>query len=70
MCAGSIDHVSEVIELVTQEVLFLPALLTAPMVRMLGVDGTGSIEVAVRLLSSTNHVEHTVDIIFKESGVK
>ena len=32
---------------------------------MLGVDGTGCIEVAVRLLGSTHHVEHAVDIGFQ-----
>ena len=62
MGTGCFDHMTEVIELVTQEVLCLPTLLTTPVVGMLGVDGTGGIEVAVRFLSSTNHVEHTVDI--------
>ena len=65
MGAGSVHHVSEVIELVTEEVLCHPTLIATPLVRMLGVDGTGSIKIAVRLLGSTYHIEHTVDVGFQ-----
>ena len=53
---------AEVVELMTQEVLLLPALLTTPSVGMLGVDGARGVEIAVRLLGSPHHVEHGVDI--------
>ena len=63
--AGGIHHVTEVVELVAEYLLHLPALLAAPLVRMLGVDGAGGIEVAVGLLRGTHYVEHRVDISFQ-----
>ena len=65
MGTGGIHHVPEVIEFVTQEVLYLPAFLTCPLVGMLWVNGTGSIEIAIRLLCSPHHIQHTVDIDFQ-----
>ena len=56
--AGSIHHVTEVIQLMAQEVLHFPALLACPMMWMRRVDGTGGIQVTVWLLGSTHHVQH------------
>ena len=57
---GGIHHVAEVIELMTQHLFYLPTLLAAPLVRMLGINRTGRIEIAVRLLRSSYYIEHRV----------
>ena len=60
--AGSIDHVAEVIKLMTGMLLSLPAVLGSPLMGMFRIDGAGRIEVAVRLLGSSHDVKHAVDI--------
>ncbi len=55
---GGIHHVTEVIQLMTQKVLHFPAFLSCPMMWMRRVDGTGGIQVAVRFLGSSHHVQH------------
>ena len=62
VCTGSIDHVAQVVQLMAEEVLSLPALLARPMVRMFRINGTGGIEIAVRLLGSSDNVQHRVYI--------
>ena len=47
-----------------------PAPIGSPSMWMLGIDGAGGIEIAVGLLSSCHHIEHGVDVLFEESGVK
>ena len=59
---GTLHHMTEVVELMTQVFLHAPALVACPEVRMLGVLGAGCVEVSIRLLSLTDDVEHTVDI--------
>ncbi len=59
---GSIDHVTQVVKLVTCMFLCSPTLISSPSVWMLWVNGTSSIEVAIRLLGSAHHIEHRVDI--------
>ena len=60
--AGGIHHVSEVVEFVARMLLCCPASVGSPSVRMLRVDGTGGIEITVRFLGGTHHIEHGVDI--------
>ena len=62
MSASRIHHVTEVVELMAQHLFLLPSLVTTPSMRMLWVDGTSCIEIAIRLLCRSDHVEHTVDI--------
>ena len=62
MCAGSVHHVTEIVKLVAEVFLFLPTLLARPCVWMLGIDGAGGVEIAVRLLRSANDVEHAVNV--------
>lgn len=50
VCHGAFDHVSQVVELMTQFFYLLPAVVAGPGVRMLGVHGAGSVEVTVRFL--------------------
>ena len=59
---GGIDHVAEVVELVAEDFFLLPAFLTGPLVRLLGVDGARGVEVAVRLLGGSHDIEHGVDV--------
>jgi len=47
---GGLVEVAQVVELVAEVLLELPALLPGPGVRALGVDGARGVEVAVRLL--------------------
>ena len=65
MGAGSIHHVTEIIELMTQHLLLRPSCLSRPAVRLVRVDGAGGIEIAVRLLCSSHDGYHTVDIAFQ-----
>ena len=60
--AGCIHHVAEVIKFVAQFLVLDPTLISRPSMRVLRVDGTGSIEIAIWLLCSTHHIEHTVDV--------
>ena len=53
---------TKVIQLVAQEVFRLPALLACPLMGVCGIDGTGRVEIAVRLLGSCYDIEHRVDI--------
>ena len=62
MSASRIHHVAEVVEFMAQHLFLLPSLVTTPSMRMLWVDGTGSVEIAIRFLCRSDHVEHTVDI--------
>ena len=55
---GTLDHVSEVIQLVAQVLFLRPSFLTSPVMRVLGVHGSGRIQISVRLLSRSNYVEH------------
>ena len=59
---GSIYHMTEVIQLMTQNFLNLPTLLATPLVWVLGIDGAGRIKVAIGLLGSTYHIQNRVDI--------
>ena len=65
MGAGSIHHMSEVVEFVTRMFLCCPTSVCRPSVGMLRVDGTGGIEIAVGFLGCSHHVEHGVDVGFK-----
>ena len=60
--AGCIHHVAEVIKFVAQFLVLDPTLISRPSMRVLRVDGTGSIEIAIWLLCSTHHIEHAVDV--------
>ena len=60
--AGSIDHVSKVIKLMTGMLLSLPAILGCPLMGMFWIDGASRIKVAVRLLGSSYYVKYAVDI--------
>ena len=59
---GCIDHVTQVVELMTGMFLSSPALMGSPSMRMLRIDGASGIKIAVGLLSSSHDVEHGVDI--------
>ena len=59
---GSLYHVSEVVELVAQVFLLAPAGVASPLMGLTRILGARGIEIAVRLLSRGNHVEHRVDI--------
>ena len=59
---GCIYHVTEVVKLVARLLVLDPTLISRPSVWMLWVDGTGGIEIAIWLLSSSYHIEHAVDI--------
>ena len=59
---GCIYHVTKVVKLVTQILVLDPTLISRPSVWMLRVDGTGGIEIAIWLLSSSYYIEHTVDV--------
>ena len=62
MGAGCIHHVTEIIKLMAQHFHLAPAGSARPTVRMFRIDSTSGIEISVRLLRSTHHIEHTVDI--------
>ena len=55
---GTLYHVPQVVELMTQVLLLHPALLSCPVVWVRRVLRTGGIQVAVRLLGPANHVDH------------
>ena len=55
---GSIHHVAQVIKLMAGMLLSSPALMGSPTVRVLRIDGTGGIEIAISLLGSSHNVEH------------
>ena len=59
---GCIYHVTEVVKLVAQILILHPTLISRPSVWMFRVDGTGCIEITIRLLCSTHHIEHAVDV--------
>ena len=48
-----------------KEIFCLPAFLACPPMRMLWVNGTGSIKVTVRLLCSTDNVKHRVNVMLQ-----
>jgi hypothetical protein len=54
--------VTEVVKLVARLLVLDPTLISRPSMRVLRVDGTGSIEIAIWLLCSTHHIEHAVDV--------
>ena len=60
--AGCIYHVTEVVKLVAQILILHPTLISRPSMRVLRVDGTGSIEIAIWLLCCTYHIEHAIDV--------
>ena len=59
---GALDHVSEIIELVAKILHSLPTLGPSPFVRMLGIHGARSVEIAVRLLRCSHNNQHAVDV--------
>ena len=65
MGTSGIHHVTQVIQLVAGMLLSGPTLMGCPSVRMFRIDGTGGIEVTVRLLGSSHDVEHGVDILLQ-----
>ncbi len=62
MGAGGIHHVPEVVKLMAQHLHLTPSGVARPAMGMLGVDGACGIEIAVWLLGSPHHIEHTVDV--------
>ena len=61
----TLNHMTQVIELMAQVLNHAPACWACPLVRMLGVHGTGRVKVTVRLLCGSHHLEHTVNIELK-----
>ena len=65
MGTSSIHHMSQVVELMTQHLYPLPPVLTSPAMRMVGIDGAGSIEITIRLLSCSHDIQYRVDIVLQ-----
>ena len=63
VCAGGVNHVSEVVELVAEVLHGLPAARACPRMRFLGVYGACGVEVAVFLLGGGHDVEHAVYVL-------
>ena len=63
VCDGSLYHMSEVIELVAEILFFRPPLVASPLMRMLRVLCSGSIEITVGLLRTADDRDHAVDIV-------
>ena len=59
---GTLDHMSEVIQLMTQVLVHAPALITGPLMRLLRVLRTCGIEVSVRLLCRADHIDDGVTV--------
>ena len=60
--AGCIYHVTEVVKFVARLLVLDPTLISRPLMWMLWIDGTGGIEIAIRLLCRSYHIEHAVDV--------
>ena len=62
MGAGSIDHMPQVVEFMTECLFVDPTLLACPLVGMGRIDGARRVEIAVGLLCRSHDVEHAVYI--------
>ena len=62
MSTGSINHVTEVIKLMTQILYLLPSFCSSPSMWFLRINGTGGIEITIRFLCRRHYIEHTVYI--------
>ena len=56
-------HVSQVIEFMTQFLHLLPPFASCPLMRMLRVHGTRSIEITIRFLCRSDNNQHTINIL-------
>ena len=65
VCAGGVDHVPQIVELVAQHFLLHPTAVAGPMMGLLRVDGAGGIQIAVGLLGGSHHIKHAVDIVLQ-----
>jgi len=63
VCHGTLNHVSEVVQLMAQVFFLAPSLVARPVMRVLGVLCTCGVEIAVGFLRLTDDVEHRVDIV-------
>ena len=62
MSTGCINHVTEVIKLMTQILYLLPSFCSSPSMWFLRINGTGGIEITIRFLCRRHNIEHTVYI--------
>ena len=65
MSNGSFHHVSQVVEFMAQFLHFFPSFTPGPFVGMLGIHGTGRIQVSVGFLCSSHQYQDTVNIGFQ-----
>ena len=61
---GALDHVTEVIELVTEVFHLVPAMFASPLVGMFRILRTGRVEIAVGFLCGSHEVDDAVDVVF------
>ena len=66
---GAFDHVTEIVELMTEILYEFPTMLTCPLMRVFRVHGTTGIEIAVRFLSCLDDGQDTVHVLLSRDDI-